>query len=100
MKWSCSKKKYAGMLDEGTARQLAAYLGTGGSGASGGEVHDMDLKEVWDGMAERLEETLCGWEAGAARMAERDGKGKVRKESGCEWCELSALCGRIFHEEA
>ena len=60
----------------------------------------MDLKEVWDGMAEKLEETLCGWEAGAARMAERDGKGKVRKESGCEWCELSALCGRIFHEEA
>ena len=119
MKWSYGKKKYARMLDEGTARQLAAYcwmdgrardaaywllpidelLGTPGSGASGGNVHAADLEAVWEAMAAALERTFSEWEEGAAAIAQRDAKGRPRKESGCAWCELAPVCGRIFHEE-
>ena len=116
LKWSYNRKKYAGMLDEGTAYQLAAYawmqasvraaaywllpgnafLGTEGSGAIGNEIHAVDMAEMWMLMAEKLESIFAEWEHGIVGIAERDETGQASKASGCGYCEFSFVCGRGY----
>ncbi len=116
LKWSYDRKKFAGMLDEGTAYQLAAYswmegtvkdvaywllpdntfMGTENSGAVGSEIHDVDMGDMWNSMAAELENIFSEWEHGIAGIAARDEKGKVKKTSGCTYCELSFVCGRAY----
>ena len=117
LKWSKGTKKYAALLDEASAWQLAAYawmmdsgvkdaaywllpndefMGTAGSGAEDTEVHEIDLAAVWDAMSAELETVFSEWEQGIAAIAGRDAKGRVKKESGCDYCDMSFVCGRGY----
>ncbi len=116
MKWSYGKKKYLGMLEQGTAFQLAAYawmagnvvdaaywllpvnafLGTKGSGASGSGVCDLDFTAMWDQLSEELEARFQEWEEGCLAIAGQGGNGNAQIDPGCDYCDLSFVCGRGY----